>query len=169
MPEIAKISFSHEAIINWLVLNPEKQLRDCAAYFGYTQAWLSTIIHSDIFQAKLRARQDEVFGEIVEGIPEKLRALADVSIEKLTQQVEQFDSPRLAMDACSLALKSLGYGAPAPRGPVVQNVQNNFQVSAEDLANIRQKMLAQSLGNTPNADVINQVEVLPATDSAAKI
>ena len=53
MAEIARLNTTHEMLMNWLVCNPEKSLRECADHFGYTQSWLSQIIHSDIFQHAL--------------------------------------------------------------------------------------------------------------------
>lgn len=141
---IQKISFSHEALINWLVENPHRQLRDCAAYFGYTQAWLSQIIHSDIFQAKLAERQNEVFALIASDIPEKLRGVTDVALEKLGRALEETEDPKFALDAADKLLHRMGYAPASARNPVgtpggitQNNTQNVFMVGAGDLAAAR--------------------------------
>jgi hypothetical protein len=132
-PEVQTVSHVHEAIMNWMIANPTLQLRDCAAYFGYTQSWLSTIIHSDCFKARLKEKQDAVFNVMAEDLGSKLHALADVSIEKLTQAVEASSDPRLLKESAELALKSLGFGnKPGGIGSVngAQNVQQNFYVAS---------------------------------------
>ncbi len=132
---IARLSHRHDQIINWLLLNPHRPLRDCAAHFNYTQAWLSSLIHSDIFQAKLKERQGEVFVAVANDIPAKLRGLADIAIEKVTRMVEESEDPDLALDVFDKTLHRLGYApqkAAAPAGPAPQ--VNVFAVSSADLA-----------------------------------
>lgn len=157
MPEIANISPTHEAIMNWLLQNPGVPLRQCADHFGYTQSWLSTVIHSDIFQAKLRERQDAVFVRVADDIPAKLRSLADVTIEKLTAQIERTEDPEFLLDTADKVLHRMGYAPSSARngGNVTVNQQNNFTVNAADLAQARQLM-----GNAP--------AVLPAPQGAAE-
>ena len=141
MPEIANISFTHEALINWLIANPERKLRDCAAYFGYTQAWLSCIIHSDIFQAKLAERQNAVFAAVAQDIPEKLRGCADLALEKLAIKLEETEDAKYVLDAADKLLAKMGYGPatarnPSPAAALTQN--NTFIIGAGDLAAARQ-------------------------------
>jgi hypothetical protein len=143
MPAISiqSISFTHEALINWMIANPERKLRDCAAYFGYTQAWLSCIIHSDIFQAKLAERQNEVFTLVAQDIPDKLRGCADIALEKLAIKLEETEDAKYVLDAADKLLSKMGYGPatarnPAPSATLTQN--NTFIIGSGDLAAARQ-------------------------------
>jgi len=144
--QIARISYSHEAFINWLLENPERPLRDAAQYFGYTQAWLSTILHSDVFQAKLSERQDAVFAAVAQDIPAKLRAAADIGLEKLTAKLEDTEDGEFILDATDKLLHRMGYAPSASRNPVAPaHVTNNtqinmFQVDAAQLAEARQRI-----------------------------
>lgn len=136
---IKEISYSHEALINWLLVNPHRPLRDAAAYFGYTQAWISTIVHSGIFQAKLAERQEEVFAQVAQDLPAKLGAAADVALERLTEKLETVDDGRFLLDATDKLLHRMGYAPAAARNPqgstlIQNNTQvNNITVSAEEL------------------------------------
>lgn len=140
--QIEKVSFTHEAVILWLLENPHRSLRDCAAYFGYTQAWLSTVIHSDAFQEQLRKRQDELAIMTGMDIRSKLRAATDIALGGLTRQLETTEDPKFLLDATDKLLHRMGY-APAsarnPGGAVAQqtNIQNNITVSSADLAEAR--------------------------------
>ena len=39
-PGVQSVSIKHEAILNFLLINPTAKLRDVADYFGVTQPWL---------------------------------------------------------------------------------------------------------------------------------
>lgn len=152
--QIQRISYSHEALINWLLENPDRPLRDAAAYFGYTQSWVSTVIHSDIFQAKLLLRQDAVFGCIAQDIPSRLRAAANIGLDRVTNILETSNDSKLLIDATDKILHRMGY-APAAKAPtvdaqVVNNTQiNNFTISASDLTEARELMQTR---NSPTVE-----------------
>ena len=135
---IYKLSHRHEQLINWLLQNPEKSLRECADYFNYSQGWVSQIIHSDIFQAQLRSRQNAVFVQVAQDIPTKLAGLADQAIEKVSFMLERSENPDFAIDVFDKALNKLGYApsrsAPAASGSTQVNV---FTISKSELADAR--------------------------------
>lgn len=143
---IQRMSHTHEQIINWLLLNPQKSLRECADYFGYTQAWLSTLIHSDLFQARLRERQQQVAARVTATIPEKLQAVADIALDKLSELVAKSEDPDFVLDAADKALHRMGYAPASARNPApafaqvsAQNAQV-FMLSTDDLAQAREIM-----------------------------
>lgn len=163
---IQNVSHTHEQIINWLLENPEKALRECAEYFHYTQGWLSQIIHSDCFQAQLRMRQNDVFVRCAQDIPVKLKGLADVAIEKVQDALERSADGDFALDVFDKTLHRLGYAPNTSRsvalqpGALVQ--QNNFFLGKEDLKGMRQGMLPAPGGIT-EAEIVT---MLPAADLA---
>lgn len=168
---VQKLSHTHEAVMDWLVLNPDRSLRECADHFGYTQPWLSTLIHSDIFQAKLAERRLEVNARIAASIPEKLTAVADIALDKLAEKVSASEDPDFILDAADRALHRMGFapasarnpgGSPGLPGPGPGAVQNNFFITGNDLAQARQIMQAagQQIPLTIDAEVV--VEPAPA-------
>lgn len=149
MGELVNISHKHEALLNWLVLNPDKSLRECADHFGYTQSWVSSIIHSDIFQVALKEKQLAIAAKVADSIPAKLRRAADVALEKLTTKVEESEDPEFLLDATDKILHRMGYapasarnpaGSPAAHGGAPLAQQNNFFIGAGDLAAARELM-----------------------------
>ena len=48
--QIAKVNHWHQRLADWLITNPASKLSEAAKHFGKTQAWISTVIHSDAFQ-----------------------------------------------------------------------------------------------------------------------
>lgn len=144
MPEIARLSHTHEAIMNWMLENPGRLLGECATHFGYSQAWLSCVIHSDVFQSRLRERQDEIGSIIAYDIPTKLRAVADIAIEKLAAQLEKSDNAGFIHETADMVLNRLGYG-PHRGGGVTVNAapQVQFVISRDDLALARGQIIDQ--------------------------
>jgi hypothetical protein len=138
--ELLDLSNTHHAIADWLIANPGKgQLGRCAAHFNYTQAWLSTLIHQDAFQALLKHKQGEVFQQVVIPLREKLHGVADSGVTRLGEILDTTNDDRLVKEITKDTLQALGYG-PSTRGPVVDNsVHNTLNVSAEALAAARER------------------------------
>lgn len=147
--EVSKLSHVHESIINWLVLNPGRSMRQCADNFGYTQPWLSSLVNSDIFQAALRERQIEVAVRVAQNIPAKLAAVADIALDKLADKVAESEDAEFLLDAADRTLHRMGFapqstrnpaGSPSQFGPSAVNIQQNFMVTGQDLAAARELM-----------------------------
>jgi len=104
--------------------NPTMPLRAVAAHFGYTQPWLSTIIHSGAFQAHLAELQGAADERTIADVPARLRGLATAAIDKLGEQLEfaEGTGPASRIDrmfvreTADMALKALGFGRGAALG-----------------------------------------------------
>lgn len=153
--EVQKLSHTHEQILNWLVLNPHKSMRECADFFGYTQSWLSSLVRSDIFQAALRQRQELVANRVAQSIPERLSTVAQVALDKLATAVEKSEDPEFLLDASDKILHRMGYAPVSARNPggmqpgqqPAQVVNNNtLVIGASDLAEAREMMKAVGAG-----------------------
>lgn len=142
---LESISFRHEQIANWMILNPHASLAECAAHFQYSRAYISRIIHSDAFRGLLEQKNKEVFAAICGTIPQKLASLADLAIEKVTEHLEDSDNPDFALDVFDKTLNRLGYG-PSKGQVAAPVVQTNLFVSASDLAAARGVIVDSSAG-----------------------
>ena len=116
-----KIRYTHEAMADLILENPWISQNQLAAHFGYSPAWISTVITSDAFQAFLHARKAELVDpELRLTLEERFRALTTQSLkvlqEKLTRPADQV-SDQLVLRAAELGAKSLGIGAHAPPPP----------------------------------------------------
>jgi len=162
MADIQKVSHTHDQIMNWLIANPEKSNRECADYFGYTQTWLSSVIHSDAFQAKFKERQDAVFSGVMRDTTTKLAGLADLVTEQLAEQLEKNQDKDFTLDAFDKIMHRSGYAPNSSRNPVqpLQQQQNNFFISKDILADARAVMQQQLAPPAPKDPSI----LLEATD-----
>lgn len=144
MAAIARLSTTHEMLMNWLVLNPEKSLRECSDHFGYSQSWLSQIIHSDIFQHALKEKQLAIGLRVADSIPARLRKAADIALDKLTDHLEKNEDPEFLLDATDKILHRMGYAPASARNPAGppsgSHIQQNVFISAGDLSAARELM-----------------------------
>lgn len=169
-PTIQTCNFSHDAIAQWLIANPDGKLGDCAIHFGYTQPWLSVIIHSDAFQARYRELLGDADAAIISDIPAKIRGVASRALDGLADAVELAVNSEqtllhrgFLLETSDKLLRDLGYG---PNKAAVQinnpQVQHNtyIGVDPELLASARDRMLR--LRERQEAVVINALPA-PAT------
>lgn len=117
---IARVTYTHDAMIDLILQQPGMNQTDIAAYFGYTQGWVSRVMGSDAFNARLAQRKEEIVNPaILATVDEKLRALAHRSIDVLMTKLDATQSPEIASKGLELSTKALGLGARP------QNVQTN--------------------------------------------
>lgn len=112
MYQLKKISYTHDAMIDLIIENPAISQNEIAATFGYTPGWVSQVFNSDSFRERLAARKDELVDPVIRAsIEEKLKALADTSIQVLLEKLHSTGNPNVAIRALDVATRSLGYGA----------------------------------------------------------
>ena len=122
----ARVKYSHDAMIDLLIANPAISQNELAANFGYTVPWVSRIMNSDAFQARLALRKEELLDPvIVASIEEKFRALASKSLDVVLDKLSVTNSAELGLKALEISAKALGYGARQQN----LNVQTNFVVA----------------------------------------
>lgn len=143
--QIASITPKHDAIMTFLVANPDMKRGDIARHFGVSPSWLSVIVNSDIFQAKLKERQDEFFSTSLAPIREKLDTLAHLAIDTMIERVEVENNTSEVREMAKMALDRLGFspGVGTPQSPGPAGIQNNFYlgVSPELLTEARMTIL----------------------------
>jgi hypothetical protein len=176
--QIQTLTPRHDAIITFLVANPAMKKGDVARRFGVSPAWLSTVINSDVFQAKLRERQDEFFSAATESTREKLSRLANETLDKLIEKVEVETETSEIRAMATLALDRLGYNAFGGPGQALAgaggNVQNNFFIGVErdTLARARERIFNRQGNQAIEGETVSReapdltpTAGIPASDS----
>lgn len=163
--QIQKLNNTHEAILDWLLLNPEKSLRECADHFGYTQAWLSTVINSDAFRVQYSKLRGDVHARVCADVPTRMTRISEIALDKLAEMVEKSEDADFILETSDKILNRMGYGPKAVVKSTVNNTQNNttFLVSADDLALARQNF-GQTITQEP-ADELTSVPAAAAISS----
>ena len=110
--EIKKVGITHDAIIDFVMVQPQATYREIAGQFGYTPEGIGIICRSDAFKARLEVRKGDLIDPIIkQNVEERLTGLAHASIDILQRKLATSDDPKLALaslDACS---KAAQYGA----------------------------------------------------------
>lgn len=154
--EPKSLSIRHDLIMNWLIANPHLSQRECAAFFGVSETWLSIIIHSHAFQARLAEKQRELFSATVASIRDKLESVAHISLDRLAEVISESDDPEYILDAADRALHRLGYAPRTGSSAQPNNVtQYNTQINVVDRQSLQEARAlmdaARSLQHPPAA------------------
>lgn len=119
---IARVRYTHDAMIDLIIKNPWISQNEIALHFGYSVGWISQIFCSDAFQARLAEKRIEVVNpELRATIEERIKALAVQSLAVLQEKLNRPASAipdNLALRAAEFGAKALGLGAhSAPPAP----------------------------------------------------
>ena len=137
MDAVRQLSNTHDDIMNVMVANPMASHRDLSALTGYSETWLSRLVNSDIFRARLAEKKGEVFVMVAQDVPAKLSALAHQSIDKLAEKLTIVEDPDFALDTFDKVMKANGFAPGGGRQVAPAQQQNNFFITKEDLARAR--------------------------------
>lgn len=145
MPEITKVSYTHDAIIEEILVNPAISQGELSQRFGYTQGWMSIILNSDAFKERLAERKGELTDpKLVASINERLDAIARRSLDKIISRLDM-DYPMKTSELIDVA--KLGVGAGKTGAPGVQ--QNLYVMNIPAPASTAQEWLSSSSSPRP--------------------
>ena len=140
---IREMKPTHDSVLDKVLANPHMTLKELSNVTGYSVAWLSQMMRSDLFRAAYDARRGDFECEVMMGIGERLNALSHLAIDKLTENLQSTIDPDFIVDAFDKVLHRTGYAPNAAKqatGPIQQ--QNNvFLVGKEELGELRSRVL----------------------------
>lgn len=124
---IARVRYTHDAMIDLILLHPEMRQGQLAEYFCMTEGWVSRVIGSDAFQLRLAQRKEDVVSpEIRQNLEQRVQGLALTSLQKLQDKIDNNLVPVDGLiKTLELSTKALGMGA---RQANIQQ-QNNYVVA----------------------------------------
>ena len=142
---IAKVSYTHDAMIDVLIANPAISQNDLAAHFGYTPAWVSQIIAADTFQARLAERRDEIIDPTLKAtIKETFDAVIVRSIALLKEKLDKPDPPdNLVLRSLEIAARARGYGINGSTVAVQVNMGDHLEKLGENLTRLLERKKAE--------------------------
>jgi hypothetical protein len=156
MPEIQKVRWNHEAVIDAMLANPDMSQNELAAVFGYSPAWLSIVINSDAFQAKLSERREELINPILRStLEDRMRGVAAKAAEVILEKLHAAPELKGAISALEVTTRALGYGAKTSEVNVT--VQPVAVVPAKELSTE-----AWSRNYSPNGRPAEVIDVTPS-------
>lgn len=165
-PRHATPKWWFDSVIDYMLAHPEAKQYEIAKHFGRAPNWISILLSSDSFKAKLEQRRREHNLHIHQSITLKLARSLDTTLDVLQEQIEKkrdaIPFTQLA-DFTNKTLERLGYGVQRPGGPASVTVNTGPQqvvtISAEDLAAAR--------GAIRNQEASRLLEQLPAEEETS--
>ncbi len=96
--------------MEFMLVYPEMPLKIVASEFGLTQAWLSTVVHSDAFQTRFAELRKEKKARTMLSVEDRLTGLAHQAVEKLGDMLEDSANPGFILDTTETVLDRIGFG-----------------------------------------------------------
>lgn len=125
--EIKKVRYTHDAVIDEILVNPSISQNELAKIFGFSAGWMSICINSDAFQERLAERKGMLTDpKIIASINERLDAIARRSLEKIMDRLDNPGANIKTMELVAIAKLGVGDKNTRPAGPQLQ--QNNLYV-----------------------------------------
>lgn len=111
---IQKLHYTHDAMIDQIINDPSISNDRLAEMFGYTPSWISTVLCSDIFQAKLAERREQLIDpELRMSVKTQFAGLLARSMEVLRHKLNASPDKipdQLAVQVAKMSGQALGYG-----------------------------------------------------------
>lgn len=137
---LKKIHYNHEAMINAIIQDPTLTQNDLAAIFDRTPAWISIMMQTDVFKARLAERRDEIIDPVLRAtVNECFAALAKRSVEVLLEKLAAPNiSDNLALRAAELGAKVFGPANTPPPPPAIPS--DHLAVLAERMVSLGRRV-----------------------------
>jgi predicted transcriptional regulator len=141
-------------MVDLILASPGISQNALAEHFGYTASWVSQIISSDSFQARLAERTKDLVDPVVAQMVEsRFKALVlrsqEILMEKLNRPTEEIPD-QLALRALELSSRAAGYGGKVEQ---VGGPQLNVNLHLEDLGQNLVKLLRKKKVEAIDAEV----------------
>lgn len=156
-PSLQRLNYSHTAMIDLLIARQGKiSQNELAAVFGYSPSWISTVMSSDAFQAKLMERSAELVDPTIRAsVEEQLKGQLTRSMEILREKLDRPSAAipdNLVLRTLEISSRALGLGVKDKD----INVTVNLEQHLENLGGRLTGLLARKKG-----EVVSEAEVVP--------
>lgn len=150
---IQKVSYTHDAMIDLMIATPGISQNELAARFGYSPSWISQVISSDAFQARLAERSSEIIDPALKAtVEDRFKGVMMRSLDILQQKLDRpaGDIPdNLALRTFEIASRAAGYGLRKDPPVAVQvNVNQHLESLGENLIGLLRRQKAEVSGET---------------------
>ena len=120
---VAKISYTHRDMIDFMIANPGCKLEHIASRYGYSVGWICNVQASDAFKAAYAARRTELVDPVlVQTVQEHFEGITRLSLQRLQEKLEKPQvSDATVLRAVELGAKAMGVGGNAPPPAMAQD------------------------------------------------
>lgn len=153
-PGIAKLRYTHDAMVDLIIANPAVSQNELAYRFGYSPSWISNVIASDAFQAKLAERAKELVDPVLQSsVEQRFKGLVMRSLEVLEEKLSKPSDmipDQLALRALEVSSRAAGYGG---KSDTQVTPQVNIDIHLETLGSRLTGLLQRRKSEVVDAEV----------------
>lgn len=151
--QIQTVSHRHEAIIDWLLANPEvKNLDRLCEEMNYTRAWLSVVMNSDAFRERYAQRRAEYNDRLGGAIAQQRLEVTQKALAKLDEILNEDDLSPTFVSKTSLGLLSLLQQSEAKSVKTLQKETEITKVTTRQVSRdvlIQARETVRTISNVP--------------------
>lgn len=108
-PGPAKLSYTHEAMVDLILQEPTVTAAELGEVFGLTAGWVSRVISSDAFQSRLAERKAKLVDPVIaHTLRERVSGIAVQSLSIIQEKLTSEESASYALEALGVAAIALG-------------------------------------------------------------
>jgi len=142
---VQRVSYAHAAMVDAIIANPSVSQQELATRFRRSRGWISQILASAAFQARLAERAGQLVDPAIRvSVEEHFKVVVYRTLEILA---EKLDRPSDEIPD-NLALRVLELGARAlaskPQSPVEVNVVDHLKALGANLTRLLHRAKAQA-------------------------
>lgn len=105
---IIRLTYTHEAMIDLILQEPTVTYEELSEIFGCTKRWISHVVSSDSFKARLAERKSALIDpQISRSLNERLRGVTVKAIDLISEKLSSEDA------GAAYALEALGVATSA--------------------------------------------------------
>jgi hypothetical protein len=163
----APIDHRYEAIIDYMIANPEMKKGQMAEHFGLTGPYFSTLTGSDAFTMRLLFRRNQHNKGLTDMVVSQLFSVTEKALGVVAEKLDEEEvEGAFALSAASTMLRSLGFGAAKGQMPATQQEvhvaapQEDSRVSVIIEARQRMQQVAVIVNNDAQRAPVIQGELV---------
>ena len=109
MTKIARITYTHDAMIDLILQDPTVTHEELAELFALSRGWVSRVVYSDAFQARIAERKAQLIDPFIAAdLNTRLRGVTIQAVNIMSAKLEAEESADYALEALGLAGKAMG-------------------------------------------------------------
>lgn len=107
--ELKKVNWWHEQVVDWMLANPDKTLKEAALVFDCTKEYMYMMTNSDAFKEYRKRRFTDHQELLSLGILEKAEGLTSMALDELAEKVSEGNlSPKMLLDVVKVGFEAAG-------------------------------------------------------------
>lgn len=140
-------NYSHDAMIDAIIADPTISQSELASLFGYTAGWISQVINSDAFKAKLAQRIADLRDPIITAsMEEQFKGILARGLEITRAKLDNPNvSDNFVLRSMDLSAKALGYGAKKDEGRRPEGLEEGLLDLSKNLVGLLRNRKREAL------------------------